>query len=62
MVCSIEECKINMLEKNVNTSLVPEQQRAFDFTLTETGQRAIGSKHSAKGIGHFAFPQKLAGH
>lgn len=30
--------------KNVNTPL--EQQLAFDFTLTEKGQRAIGSKHS----------------
>lgn len=51
-----------MSEKNVNTSLVPEQQLASDFTLTERGQRAIGSKHSAEGIGHFAFPQELAGH
>lgn len=30
--------------KNLNTPL--EQQLAFDFTLTEKGQRAIGSKHS----------------
>lgn len=42
-------------------ALVLEQQLAFDFTLTERGQRAIGSKHSAEGIGHFGFPQELAG-
>lgn len=39
-----------------------EQQLGFDLALTERGQRAMGSKHSAEGIGHFAFPQELAGH
>lgn len=43
-------------------ALVPEQQFGFDFALADRGQRAIGSKHSAEGIGHFAFPQELAGH
>ncbi len=51
-----------MSGKNVSTALVLEQQLAIDFTLTDRGQRAIGSKHSAEGIGHFAFPQELAGH
>lgn len=50
-----------MSEKNVNMLLVLEQL-AFDFNLTERGQRAIGSKHSAEWIGHFAFPWELAGH
>lgn len=43
-------------------TLAPEEELAFDFTLTERGQRAVGSKHSVEGIGHFAFPKELAGH
>lgn len=62
MVHSILDCEVSESEKNVNMALVLQQQLAFDFTLTERGQRATGSKHSAKWIGHFAFPQELAGH
>lgn len=51
-----------MSEKNVNMAPVLKQQLGFDFTLTERGQRAMGSKHFTEGIGHFAFPQELSGH
>lgn len=54
MANSIQDCTFDMSEKNVNMLL--KQQLAFDFTLTERGQRAMGSKHSAEWIGHFAFP------